>query len=214
MCKPKYLVTILWMLCALVAAMWPQASAAEPGWMVKGSKLMGTKALAATAAVDEEFELEFSELFVHCSGSTVNSVNPRINGATGMADASSLEFTKCQANTVCKLAKSMEEKITTLPILIDLTLDGSLAVKGRILPTSPSKILAFLEFEGPECIFGGGPITGTASFLMPTGQTERTSQLLYWASEDKEELKIGGFPAAIRGGWLERLANSETFSFL
>lgn len=185
---------------------------AAAGWMVNGTNLTGTKALATTAAVDKVSTLTAGGVTVTCSGSTLNSVSPVINGATEMGNASSLEFTSCAGNTVCLLGGST---IKTLPVLLDLTLDGALAVKGRFLATNSSKLLATLKFEGVECALAGTQgVTGSATVLAPTGQDERTLQQLNATSEESGSLKLGPSAATLTGSILVRLASGEPFSFL
>lgn len=182
------------------------------GWMVNGTSLVGAKALAATAAVDKVGTLKAAEVEVTCSGSTLNSVSPTINGATGMGDASSLEFTSCVGSAVCPLGQST---VKTLPILLDLTLDGTLAVKGSFLPTNSSKLLATLKFEGVECSFAGvDGVTGVATALAPTGRDERTLQQINFTNEVAGSLKLASAAATLGGSILVRLASGEPFSFL
>lgn len=212
MCKPKYPVAIFTVLCVLTTSMSPPAAAAEAGWMVNGTKLTGTAALSTTAAVHEKFALTFAGEEIDCNGEDLTLVKPTINGASRMNDTESLEFNKCATGSPCVLATST---IRTLPVLVDLTLDGALAVRGHFLPTNTSKTLATIEFEGTECTFAGAePIKGTLAFLAPTEQSENTLQLIRTKTETNGELNLGLFAVTVSGSFLLRLANGGSFSFL
>lgn len=196
------------------------ASAATAGWMVNGTMLGATtKALATTAAVDHVGELEAAGIVLVCKGKTLNGVNPTINGVTNMGDASLLEFTECEVTTgnpPCKLSASMSKTVKTLPVLVDLTLDGVLNIKGRFLSTNSSKLFATLGFEGSECPLSGAaqPITGAATFLVHEGQDERVFHLLLATNEEEGSLKLGKNTAILKGAILVGLASGETWSFL
>src|SRR5262249_10113876 len=143
------------------------ASAATSGWMVSGTNFTtGTKAIATTAAVDKEGELTAAGITINCKSKVLNGIAPQINGATGMGDANSLVFNECEiqegkGTPPCTLAT---KTIGTLPVLVDLTLDGATADKGRFLPTNTSKIFATIKYEGPECpLKGVQPVNGAAT---------------------------------------------------
>jgi hypothetical protein len=190
------------------------ASAATAGWKVNGTFLTGTKALATTAAVDEHGKLNAGQVEINCVASTLTGVSPQINGTTEHGDAQSLEFNECTGNSVCPLAASQKEKVKTLPVLVDLTLDGTLAVKGRFLSTNSSKLFATIAFEGAECSFKGTqPVKGAQTVLAPTGQDERTLQLLAATEEEPGALTLGNTPATLKGSILVRLASGEPYSF-
>lgn len=196
------------------------AWAVPPGWMVNGVDLTsGTKALATTAAVDRSGEYETGGIVVKCTGNSLKGVNPVINGSTNMVNVSSAEVTGCEVTTgnpPCKLATSMENTIKTLPLLVDLTLDGPLAIKARVLSTNSSKLLATILFEGSECEIAHAlqPITGALTFLVSEEQDERASQLLTLTNEEPGSLKDGKNEIELSGSFLPRLASGEPYSFL
>jgi hypothetical protein len=176
--------------------------------------LNGTRALASTAAVDENGVLVAAGVTITCSGSALSGASPKINSATNMGDAESLTFNGCSANEHCAVPTS----ISTLPVLVDLTLDGTLAVKGKFLPHGPganTKTFATFAFEGALCALEGvQPVTGTQAFLALTGQDERTLQLITATRDVEGELKVGSSAGTLKGSILVRLASGEPFSFL
>ncbi len=187
------------------------SSAANAGWMVNGTNFTsGTKALASTAGVDQALRITSAVLDIKCAGSTMKSTNAVINGATGMMDVNSLEFTECdRSGEVCRLAES---QFKTTPLLADFTLDGSNpnAVQGAFLPTA-GEIFATVKFEGAECAMTGVlQVRGSQSFLAPAGRLERTLQSITLLGSSS----ISGLTASVEGSILTRLASNEPFSFL
>jgi hypothetical protein len=214
MSKAKIMMTVCVGVLALSAFASASASAVTAGFMVNGTMLNGTKALASTAAVDEVGVLNTAGVTITCNGSVLNGASPKIDSATNMGDAESLTFNGCSANANCKVPTS----ISTLPVLVDLTLDGTLAVKGKFLPHGPganTKTFATILFEGNLCALEGvQPVSGTQAFLAPTGQDERTLQLISATQDVAGELKVGSNAATLKGSILVRLASGEPFSFL
>lgn len=213
--RAKCLVAVVGMAFAIAASMSTQVFAATSGWMVNGTKLTGTAAISTTASVHEPFILDFSGEEIRCSGEDLSLAKPVINGASGMSDVESLGLRKCHGNSICPLATGMNEEIKTLPVLADLTLDGTPGTKGRFLATNTSKLLATIDFEGAECSFAGpSGIFGALAFLAPTGRSESTLQSINLVTEVAGELRLGPIPATLDGSFLLRLANSGSFSFL
>lgn len=189
------------------------ASAANAGWMVKGTGFTsGTKALASTAAVDQLINLHSKDLEILCHGSTMNDRNGAINGTTEMADITSLEFTECEDGSgICALA---ENQFKSLPLLADLALDGSnpSAVQGLLLPKTKN-LFATVRFEGAQCAMAGVlPVVGSESFLAPTGRLERTLQSITLLG--LPTLVVEGLEGVLSGTILTGLASGEPFSFL
>lgn len=211
MLRLRYLIASLGVSLLGVLSISSQASA---DWMVNGTTLTGTAALATTAAVDEEVQFSAAGVLVKCSGNNQRFVNPVMNGVTGMADALSWESTGCVATQPCRIAESMKETISTLPILIDAVLEGALAVKGRVLPVNSSKVFMTVKFEGAECSLAGvQTVKGSQAVLIPTGQDERTAQTITTVSEG-EGLKVGTSAVTMKGSVLGRTAGGLPFSFL
>lgn len=214
MSRLKYLIAACGMLLVVVTSASSQAFAAEAGWMVNGTQLTGTVAVSTTAAVDQEFEATSGEVKVNCKPKLWGWIN-KILVAAKKAATAILAIDQCGGNTICQLAATMNGIIQTLPVQIDLTLDGVSGVKGRILATNTSQLLATIAFEGAECSFAGvNGISGTQGILMPTGQSERSSQLTQFVTETPGELKLAFSAMTLKGASLTRLASGASFSFL
>ena len=209
--KIRMMVVACMAVLACGAVVSASASAAAPGWMVNGKNLTTTKALATTAAVDEVGILKFSTITITCKGGTLNGVAPILEPGN-MASASSLEFTECQTSgPPCSVVST----IKTEPILGEATLEGSLAVVATLKPRSGTKFTN-IDFIGTECALEGlQPVTGQAKVLAPTGQDERTLQLINAIStETSGELKVASSPASLKGSALLKLQSGEPWSFL
>lgn len=211
MYRLKCLIAMFGVSLAAIASIASQASAVTAGWVVNGTTLTGTAALATGILVDKTYELGVAEagVTIVCQGKTANSVAPTINGATEMLNEASLELTECSGQGLCSLAT---KSFRTTPSLYDLTLDGVLAAKGRILAIS--KDLATLKFEGSECgIAGVQPLTGSSTFLLPEGQDERTLVLFTATNEEPGSLKLGKASAIVSYSYLYHTPNGVPFSF-
>lgn len=214
--RAKDLVAVLGLSLVAMAVVSSQAFAAA-GWMVHGTQLTGTAALSPGAILDEKLLVtgDSGQVEVKCGGSELRLGNPVISGGTGMADTSSWEVTECVGNRSCPLAESMGGRVQSLATLTDLTLDGALAVKGRFLSTNSSKLLGTIAFAGPECPFTGvQQITGAGTFLMPTGQDERTLQLIAMTDEEFGSVKLGSVGLVIQGSVLVHLTSDLPYGFL
>jgi hypothetical protein len=208
MSKAKPLITACLLVLALSALTPAVASAATAGWMVNGTLLAGSRALSTTAAVEEEWQVQAAGVSIKCSGSIVNAMSPEIV-APNRGAAKSVTFNGCSANANCKVPTS----ISTLPILTEATLDGTLAVKEVIKPETKTPF-ATLLLEGELCALDGvQPVTGKASVLA-SGHEERTLQQFHATTEVAGELKIGSSSASLTGSSLVRLASGEPWSFL
>jgi hypothetical protein len=186
------------------------ASAATAGWMVGGTNLTGTAALATTAAVDQSAVLKFKEITVTCKGKTLNGLAPIIE-SSNKGSASSLEFTECAAAGKCELVGT---KINTAPISVEATLDGVLAVTATFKPKT-TNVFTTLLFTGTLCGIGGEVqgVTGHVAVLAPTGQDERTVQQIN-VDAAGTALEVGEAPATLTGSALLKLASGKTWSFL
>jgi hypothetical protein len=188
------------------------ASAATAGWMVGGTNLTGSTALATTAAVDKEGRLKFSGTTVACSGKTLNGVTPLIE-STNKGSVASLGFTGCAtlAGEKCELVGTT---INTLPIKVEATLDGTAAVNATFTPKTGT-VFTTLLFTGATCAIGNEVqgVTGKATVLAPTGQSERTLQQINVTTAGTE-LFVGESTATLEGSALLKLASGKTWSFL
>jgi len=185
------------------------ASATTPSWMVNGKNLTTTKALATSAVVDESAVLEASGVTVTCTG--LNGVAPTLEPGN-MASATKLEFTGCTASSPCSISKNT---ISTVPLLAEATLEGSLAVVATFKPQTGT-LFTTIEFLGSQCALEGNqPVTGKAKVLAPTGQDERTLQLINAITvPTSKELFVGSAGAKLSGSALLKLQSSEPWSFL
>lgn len=200
----------------VISAAASSAASAATNWMVNGTELTGTAALAATASVEERGKLEGGNVNIECNGSTLNGTEPVISATTNMGLAKSLTFTNCKSLVAnCSLTSST---ISTVPILVEVTLEGSTGSTADIATFAPEtkNTFATFAFEGELCgISGTQGVTGKAKVLAPTGQVERTLQLIKSITTAASgELKIGSSGATLEGAALLQMANGQAWSFL
>jgi hypothetical protein len=214
MSKTKTSITTITAILALSALTSTPAFATTPGWMVNGTLLTGTKALAGTAQVDETAILKSSEanVDIECRSGIVGEASGEVK-APNTGAANSIEFTECKTLTPnCTLASST---ISSVPVTLEATLEGTLAVVGTFKPKTKATFATF-ELTGTNCASQGlDGVTGTARVLAPTGQDERTVQLnSSIATEASDELKVASSPASLTGSVLIQAATGEPWSFL
>jgi hypothetical protein len=217
MSKVRLSVVAFFAVLALSALASSTASAATVGWLINGTLLTGTQTapLATTALVDEEGVLTFGNFTIRCSAMNLNGTSPQIE-APNKGSATSLIFNECEATGEnCKLSAGMKGTVGTLPITTEATLDGVLAVQGVFTPKT-GKTFATLKFEGKECAETATlPVKGKAAWLAPTGQDERTLQLLSVnVTKTQDELEVGSTPASLKGSILIQLASLLPWSFM
>jgi hypothetical protein len=212
MSKAKLVITTCIVTFAFSAVVSASSSAVTAGWMVNGTMLIGSKAVATTAAVDEFIKIKAAGVTIECKGSTINGVAPELK-SPNRGGAASLEFTACKSITAnCEISS---EKISTRTILLEATLEGALAIKVSLVPETKNGF-ATIEYDGALCALQGvQPLSGKWTMLAPTGQDERTLQLLNLVTtEASGELKVGSSAAELKGSALWRLASGESWSFL
>ncbi len=217
MSKAKVIVAVFVSVLALSALASSTASAATVGWLVNGTLLTGTQtqALATTAFVDEVGKLEFSGITITCKATNLVGVNAQIQ-APNRGSATSLIFNECSAEGAnCTLSAGMNKTIGTEPLLTEATLDGLLAVSGVFTPKT-GKTFATLKLQGSLCAETAKlPVKGTVPWLAPTGQDERTLQLLSVnVPITGGTLEVGNSPASLKGSILIKLSNSLPWSFM
>jgi hypothetical protein len=188
------------------------ASAATAGWMVNGTNLSGSAALATTATVHERFLLSALGLNIECSGN-LNAVRSEIK-SPNKGFAQELAFTMCSTTNVnCEVPSS----ILTVPILAEATLDSAnvLAINYKLKPETGT-VLVTVSFKGEKCALSGSePITGKVTALLPTGQDERTAQsLVVNVTAGSGELFIASAAATLKGSALLKLQSGAPWSFL
>jgi hypothetical protein len=181
--------------------------------MIGGRLLSGAAALANTARVDEAPKLKSSAagIEVECTGDTLDGIAPEIKSPNA-AVATSLEFTECKVVTPdCRLSSST---LPTVPVAVEVTLDGALAVIATIKPKTKS-IFATFELVGEKCSASGLiAATGTEKILAPTDQESTLYQGNVVTTEESGELRVDGNPVAVTGGALLKLASGEPWTFL
>jgi hypothetical protein len=186
-------------------------TAATAGWMVNGSLLSGTRALASTAQVTSAFQFEVAaaSLIVECSGGELGSSKAEIM-APNMGSASSVTFKECSATSSC----SVSPTLTTLPIVAEATLEGALEAKAVIKPKTKT-VFGTFKFEGATCaLLGVQPVTGKAMVKLPDGQMEETAQEVVLHT-GAGELKVGSDEiVAKKGAYIRKLASALPWSFL
>ena len=189
-----------------VAAM-TAAPAGATGWDVNGTTLVGSAALATTANVEQENEIVAVGVSITCTGAALNAVNAGIE-ASNKGSATALEFKECSANgNTCSLENST---IKTRPLSLEATQQGAIAVVTKFKPKTGT-LLSEITFEGTECSLAGvQPLTGTVKALAPTGQEERTWQLIEaGVTAASGELKLGPAAALFNGAASFKLASQK-----
>lgn len=191
---------------------------ATSSWMVGGTELSGSAALATTARKIENIKLKFSAITVECSGENTELVSPQIEG-TNKGSATSIQFTECKATGKnCALAAGMREKIATGPVSEEATLEGldTEKVEIKVRPKTGT-LFATLTFEGSACVLAEEiqPISGQAKLEGPTGHTEHTYQeVVSKTTEASKELRVGSASAYIEGTGKLELSSGKTWSLL
>jgi hypothetical protein len=211
MFKTKMIITAIIATFAVTAMAAASASAATAGWMVGGTQLVGSAALATTAAVDERGFLSGGGVELECTGTTLKGVLPAIE-ASNKGSASSLTFTGCSAKTKnCTLASG---EVTTVPVSAEATLETG-GVAATFSPKSGT-LFATFKFNGESCAVSGlKAVTGKAITKTPGGQEEKTLQLLSVNTTATEGvLKLGSAAAKFEGSALLKLASGLPWSFL
>ncbi len=186
------------------------AGSAQAGWLVLGSLLVGSAAISSATITDKPGILTFSGVEIEC---TKLGVNGGYIAETVTAGAKSLEFSACTVikPTTCTLEGTT---IGTLPVEGALTLDGSLAAKGKAKPVNASGLFATFKLNGTSCSASGkNAVTGTAAVLDPLGQDERLWHLLTAFIETPGELEVGSASATISGSALFHLESDMLWSF-
>lgn len=202
------LVRVTLVVCAAAASYTVIVSTASAGWLIEGTELAGTAALATTASVKEAFQLTAGPVNVQCSGSVLNGLSPEIVSPNELV-ASSLVFNECKGNEVCPL---VTKTIGTLPLsaqVFERTLQEDEAV---FTPNNSSKLFATIDFGGSECSFAGvNGITGETTALLPTGREEKVVQLVKASTTEAGELKLASTNATLKGSALLKLADGKPF---
>jgi hypothetical protein len=188
------------------------ASAAMPGWMIGGTQLTGSAALASTAAVDEVIKLSGGGVEVECTGTTINGISRELKGSN-KGSASSIVITGCRTlSSHCTLSST---EIGTTPIEAEATLEGTLGIASVFTPKTGTTV-ATVKFNGESCpVAGLKAVTGKFITKSPEGQDEHTLQLTSINTAATEAvLKLGSSAARASGSALPKLASGLPWSFL
>jgi len=207
MFKPRTIVVVVAMALACSAVVASAAAAATEGWMVGGTTLgaTGTAALALSTIVDEPFVLTGAANTFTCTKLDIEE--GKLFGVN--KDSETLIFLGCGPDGACTVKN---ETIKTVPLLSESTLEGTLAVSTLFKPETGT-LFTDIELAGEQCAEEALPVKGTARVLSPTGQDERTLQLLS-AKTVKGELILGSEEASLKGSALVGLANNKPWSLL
>jgi hypothetical protein len=188
------------------------SSAAASGWMVGGTQLKSSAALAPTAAVTEDPQFSAAGITVTCSNIVSHS-----EGETHETIETEewiilihTEWLECSASSECSLKSPT---IGSVPLSGVPVTEGSLGFKTTLAPKTGS-IFATVKFEGSNCAIAGlTPITGKETVIAPRGQMEATLQEVK-ANNVEGELKVGSAAATLKGAALLKLASGKPWSFL
>jgi hypothetical protein len=210
MLKARSVLPLCLALCCLSAP--PSATAATGGWMINHVQLTGSSKLATSFLTSPiHFNTPEIPLDLSCKSSTVDDSNFTIN-APSDGKAEHFLFLGCEVSF--PEGCTTNSAIATFPTLLtELTLEGTLAVKGEIKPTEKFGF-AQVQVFGTSCAASGQYfIQGALGLLLPFGQDERTLQTLLIS--DAGKLTIGMHPATAHFTWLVGLsATNQTWSFL
>ncbi len=186
------------------------AGSAQAGWLVLGSLLVGSAAIASSTITDKPDVLTFSGVEIECS---TLGVSGGYIVETSTAAAKSIEFSGCKVvkPTTCTLKGTT---IGTLPLEGIVTLDGLLGAKGKAKPVNANGLFATFELTGTSCSASGkNAVTGSVALLGPQGPGESLWQLDNMFIETSGELEVGSAAATISGSALGRLENDMPWTF-
>lgn len=194
-------------LAVLVAtALYAGGAPAADAWLVGGSELTSTAALATTAAVDQAFKLKGSGVTIECTGHSLNAASPEITSTDGL-NTTKLTFNECSsASPSCTVSKTIQ----TVPLETEF-IEGTLQEDNAFLASKTKTTLATIKYEGAECALSGTQaLTGKISANFPTGQEEKTLQTVKVnTTEASEYLKLDGAAAELTGSALIKLASQQ-----
>jgi hypothetical protein len=190
---------------------------AQAGWLVLGSLLVGSAAVAKGTFIHEVTVIGFKsgteEVKIECPtaleivGGTISEPDKAL--------ATSVVFSGCEVKPAgnCSLEPN-PATIGTLPLEGLVTLDGVLAAKAKVKPENTGKLFATFKFKGTSCSLSGKvAVTGEASLLGTQSQGESLWQLDRAFEEKAGELEISNGPATISGAALGKLENDMPWTF-
>jgi hypothetical protein len=187
------------------------AMAATAGWMVNGTQLLGSAAVATTAKVTEPYNLSGGGLNIKCSSSVAQAVKPEIKAPNKVSVSSGISSECTTMNANCTVPTS----IATVPTIAEITLDGALATVGVVKPQTGT-IFSTIKFSGEACAVAGvKAMTGSFRTVTPTGQDERPIQLSESKTTEAEKtLFLSGVAVSASAAGLGTLASGLWWNFL
>jgi hypothetical protein len=208
-------------LFAVIAMSAVAVSSASAEWLVSGKALSGTAPLTTAAVVDAKTKLlvpSVEDLTIECAGSTLDGVEPRIEG-TDRGFASSLTFLACSTinpATNCKI-ESQPVGISTNPILALAALKAGEEDKVTFTPET-GKVFASIAFSTTNtCAFNGVEgVKGSVTVGAPGGTLEsETHSIVGLGSVENNSLEVANSKAYLIGGnALLKLASGSKWSFM
>ncbi len=217
MSKARLLLAACFTMFAFSALASATASATGGAWMVNGTLLVGTAALA-NGLVLSFGTLSALGVEVQCKAHEV-LINGGLIEHPDWLLAKDLTFHECgvlNAGSNCKLPNSNNALILTLAVHGLALLDPGAPLNTLILLLPlPSKTFAVIPFEGEKCaLLGNQPVTGDVDLLIHEGRDEKLLHLVLVLSLPGL-LKVGSSEAELHGLDFDiRLASDLPWSFL
>jgi hypothetical protein len=218
MSKVKVAAMVLFAVFAMSAI---AASSASAEWLIGGTALTGTAALATTALVDEKTKLlvpAVEDLTIECAGETLDGENPTLI-APDKGFATSLKFLGCSSvkpASGCAI-ESQPTAIPTTAILALAALKTGEEDKVTFTPET-GKVFAEIAFSTANtCAFNGVEgVHGSVTVGAPTGTLELLNQAIVGlGSFENNSLEVASSKAYLVGGKaLLRLASDSKWSFM
>jgi hypothetical protein len=188
------------------------AAAAMSGWRIKGTVLVGSAAVATTAAPVEAGEAAVGSSVIVCRGNLWGT-SPQIESAN-KASASSLKYSECEVEDgECSLASG--STIGSVPAVAEFTLDGTSGAQAGFKART-GNVLATVRLEGSGCAETGKIfVTGAVHTSIAENPGEATLQLVEMnVTAASRELEVGSNGISAHGAALLKLASSLPWGFL
>ena len=199
------------LVCGVVATslLVSMTSQAWAGWLINGTSLTGTAALATKQAVAERFKLKAIGVTVECAGGSLSGTGMEV-GSPNTLSAASITFSECSASEPCSLAT---KAITSVPIAAEMQETGFPEDVATLAPKTKT-ILATIKFNGEVCaLLGVQPVKGSMFVGFPAGQEERTLQEVRAEIPEVGELTLGSSGVVFTGAALLELSSKQTIGF-
>jgi hypothetical protein len=187
------------------------AMAATAGWMVNGTQLSGSAAVATTAKVTEPYKVSGGGLNIECKSAVAEAVKPEIKAPNKVSVTAGINSGCTTTNANCTVPAS----IASVPSIAEITLDGALATVGVVKPQTGT-IFSTIKFSGENCAVAGiKTLSGSFQVVTPTGQDERPIQLSESkVTEAEKTLFIASSAVSASAAGLGTLASGLWWNFL